>query len=181
MSKKRSSKTRHPNRYHPSFAPNDDSDWNTRRSCSSISHSYHHKCSRCGSKDHGAQNCSQTQKESLSHRMKLNCGTFVSWRDDFTIFHRSHCYGNISMILLTSASPPPLPPVHPRPYYEHYIETLAQRRQDLRRKLLTLQPAFPSNVPAHPLVIIDFKLIRGCNPQEIDKPWEAATKLVFWW
>ena len=124
----------------PSFSPSDDSDWNTRRSCSSISHSYHHKCSRCGSKDHGAQNCPQTQKESLSHRMKLNCGTFVSWRDDFTIFHRSHCYGNISMILLTSASPPPLPPVHPRPYYEHYIETLAQRRQDLRRKLLTLQP-----------------------------------------
>lgn len=41
-------------------------------------------------------------------------------------------------------------------------------------------PAFPSDIPTHPLLIIDFELIQLRNPQEIDKLWEAATKLGFW-
>lgn len=41
-------------------------------------------------------------------------------------------------------------------------------------------PAFPTDIPTHPLLIIDFELIQERNPQEIDKLWEAATKLGFW-
>lgn len=41
-------------------------------------------------------------------------------------------------------------------------------------------PAFPSDIPTHPLVIVDFELICERNRQEIDKLWEAATKIGFW-
>ena len=41
-------------------------------------------------------------------------------------------------------------------------------------------PAFPTDIPTHPLLIIDFELIQERNLQEIDKLWEAATKLGFW-
>ncbi|KAG6908557.1 hypothetical protein DXG01_004190 [Tephrocybe rancida] len=37
------------------------------------------------------------------------------------------------------------------------------------------------NVPTHPLLIIDYHLILAHDPGEIDKLWEAATKLGFWY
>ncbi|KAF5352832.1 hypothetical protein D9756_006288 [Leucocoprinus leucothites] len=42
-------------------------------------------------------------------------------------------------------------------------------------------PPFPNDVPTHPLLIIDYTLLRARNPQEIDRLWEAATKLGFWY
>jgi len=42
-------------------------------------------------------------------------------------------------------------------------------------------PPFPDDIPTHPLVIIDFALLRERNPQEVDRLWEAATKLGFWY
>jgi len=42
-------------------------------------------------------------------------------------------------------------------------------------------PPFPEDVPTHPLLIIDFALLKERDPQEIDRLWEAATKLGFWY
>lgn len=42
-------------------------------------------------------------------------------------------------------------------------------------------PAFPSDIPTHPLLTIDFELIKERNPQEIDNLWQAATKIGFWY
>lgn len=44
---------------------------------------------------------------------------------------------------------------------------------------LTLPP-FPDNVPTHPLLVIDFNLIKAGDENEIDRLWEAATGLGFW-
>lgn len=44
---------------------------------------------------------------------------------------------------------------------------------------LTLPP-FPDNVPTHPLLVIDYELMKAENQQEVDKLWEAATGLGFW-
>jgi len=41
-------------------------------------------------------------------------------------------------------------------------------------------PPFPSDVPTHPLLIIDYELIKKRDKSEIDRLWEAATKLGFW-
>lgn len=41
-------------------------------------------------------------------------------------------------------------------------------------------PPFPDNVPTHPLLVIDFALLKAGDPQEIERLWEAATKLGFW-
>lgn len=41
-------------------------------------------------------------------------------------------------------------------------------------------PAFPEDIPTHPLLVIDYSLIVSRDPQEIDRLWEAATKLGFW-
>ncbi|KAG5335519.1 hypothetical protein C0989_001181, partial [Termitomyces sp. Mn162] len=43
---------------------------------------------------------------------------------------------------------------------------------------LTL-PAFPEDVPTHPLLIIDYQLISARDSHEIDRLWEAATQLGF--
>ncbi|KAF9449729.1 Clavaminate synthase-like protein, partial [Macrolepiota fuliginosa MF-IS2] len=42
-------------------------------------------------------------------------------------------------------------------------------------------PSFPDDVPTHPLLIIDFSLLKAGDPQEIDRLWEAATRLGFWY
>lgn len=42
-------------------------------------------------------------------------------------------------------------------------------------------PPFPSDVPIHPLLIIDYELIEKRDKSEIDRLWEAATKLGFWY
>ena len=44
---------------------------------------------------------------------------------------------------------------------------------------LTLPP-FPDDVPTHPLLVVDFELIKIRDPEEIDKLWKAATSLGFW-
>ena len=42
-------------------------------------------------------------------------------------------------------------------------------------------PPFPADIPTHPLLIIDYKLIKARDPVEIDRLWDAATKLGFWY
>ncbi|KAF5352831.1 hypothetical protein D9756_006287 [Leucocoprinus leucothites] len=42
-------------------------------------------------------------------------------------------------------------------------------------------PPFPDDVPTHPLLVIDYALLKSRDPQEIDRLWEAATKLGFWY
>lgn len=41
-------------------------------------------------------------------------------------------------------------------------------------------PPFPEDVPTHPLLVIDYQLVTQKDSSEIDKLWEAATKLGFW-
>lgn len=41
-------------------------------------------------------------------------------------------------------------------------------------------PPFPDNVPIHPLLVIDYTLLKAQDQQEIDRLWEAATKIGFW-
>ncbi|KAF9243098.1 hypothetical protein BU15DRAFT_86517 [Melanogaster broomeanus] len=45
----------------------------------------------------------------------------------------------------------------------------------------TTLPPFPSDVPTHPLLIIDFELIKAGDPVEIDRLWGAATTIGFWY
>lgn len=42
-------------------------------------------------------------------------------------------------------------------------------------------PSFPDDVPTVPLLIIDYGLIKSKDETEIDRLWEAATKLGFWY
>jgi len=42
-------------------------------------------------------------------------------------------------------------------------------------------PPFPDDVPTHPLLIIDYELIKARDSHEIDRLWEASTKLGFWY
>lgn len=42
-------------------------------------------------------------------------------------------------------------------------------------------PLFPDDVPTVPLLIIDYSLIKVKDANEIDRLWEAATKLGFWY
>ncbi|KAG5652862.1 hypothetical protein H0H81_003361 [Sphagnurus paluster] len=42
-------------------------------------------------------------------------------------------------------------------------------------------PAFPDNVPTHLLLVIDYDLLKARDEAEIDRLWEAATKLGFWY
>ena len=41
-------------------------------------------------------------------------------------------------------------------------------------------PPFPDNVPAHPLLVVDYELLQAGDRAEIDKLWKAATELGFW-
>ncbi|KAF8838707.1 Clavaminate synthase-like protein, partial [Paxillus ammoniavirescens] len=45
----------------------------------------------------------------------------------------------------------------------------------------TILPPFPGDVPAHPLLIIDYGLIKAGDPVEIGRLWEAATTIGFWY
>lgn len=44
----------------------------------------------------------------------------------------------------------------------------------------TTLPPFPDDVQTHPLLIIDYELIKAGDREEIDRLWEAATMLGFW-
>lgn len=41
-------------------------------------------------------------------------------------------------------------------------------------------PPFPDNVPTHPLLVIDYALLKARDKQEMDRLWEAATNIGFW-
>jgi len=45
----------------------------------------------------------------------------------------------------------------------------------------TTLPPFPNSVRTHPLLIIDFDLLRAGDAAEIDRLWEAATSIGFWY
>ncbi|KAI0763141.1 Clavaminate synthase-like protein [Irpex lacteus] len=45
----------------------------------------------------------------------------------------------------------------------------------------TIFPAFPNSVPTHPLLVIDYELIKAKDEQEIRRLWDAATMLGFWY
>ncbi|KAL5485846.1 hypothetical protein ACEPAI_6888 [Sanghuangporus weigelae] len=45
---------------------------------------------------------------------------------------------------------------------------------------LTLPP-FPDNLPTHPLLVIDYELLKNGDSEEIEKLWKAATELGFWY
>ncbi|TFK62217.1 Clavaminate synthase-like protein [Pluteus cervinus] len=42
-------------------------------------------------------------------------------------------------------------------------------------------PPFPTNVPTHPLLVIDYELLKRHDEKEIERLWEAGTKLGFWY
>ncbi|KAF7790904.1 hypothetical protein EIP86_001862 [Pleurotus ostreatoroseus] len=42
-------------------------------------------------------------------------------------------------------------------------------------------PPFPEDVPTHPLLVIDYQLLKSGDANEINRLWEAATTLGFWY
>lgn len=46
---------------------------------------------------------------------------------------------------------------------------------------LTSSVPFPDDVPTHPLLVIDYSLIQANDPEELDRLWQAATQLGFWY
>ena len=44
---------------------------------------------------------------------------------------------------------------------------------------LTLPP-FPDDIPTHPLLVVDYGLLKAGDPDEIEKLWKASTELGFW-
>ncbi|KAI0352453.1 Clavaminate synthase-like protein [Trametes cingulata] len=46
---------------------------------------------------------------------------------------------------------------------------------------LTTFPPFPEEVPTHPLLIIDYQLVKAGDAEEVEKLWKAATQLGFWY
>lgn len=71
-------------------------------------------------------------------------------------------------------------------YHALLIQTLVQWYRDISisHPFLAMPnvtiPAFPNDVPAHPLLIVDYDLIKASDEDEIDKLWKAATELGFW-
>ena len=44
---------------------------------------------------------------------------------------------------------------------------------------LTLPP-FPDDIPTHPLLVVDYELLKAGDSDEIEKLWKASTELGFW-
>ncbi|KAI0751880.1 Clavaminate synthase-like protein [Daedaleopsis nitida] len=42
-------------------------------------------------------------------------------------------------------------------------------------------PPFPDDIPTHPLLVIDYRLLQNGDVAQIDKLWKAATGLGFWY
>ncbi|KAI0773525.1 hypothetical protein C8Q74DRAFT_1265044 [Fomes fomentarius] len=40
---------------------------------------------------------------------------------------------------------------------------------------------FPANIPTHPLLAIDYELLKAHDNEEVTKLWEAATELGSWY
>ena len=45
---------------------------------------------------------------------------------------------------------------------------------------ITTYPPFPTDVPTHPLLIVDYQLLLQNDQDEVNKLWKAATELGFW-
>ncbi|KAJ6609556.1 hypothetical protein B0H10DRAFT_2063844 [Mycena sp. CBHHK59/15] len=45
----------------------------------------------------------------------------------------------------------------------------------------TAFPPFPDDIPTHPLLVIDYELIKAGDAAEIDRLWTAGTQLGFWY
>lgn len=45
---------------------------------------------------------------------------------------------------------------------------------------ITTFPPFPTDVPTHPLLIVDYQLLLKNDEDEVNKLWKAATELGFW-
>ena len=45
---------------------------------------------------------------------------------------------------------------------------------------LTSIPPFPQDVPTHPLLVVDYQLVKAEDVNEVNKLWKAATELGFW-
>ncbi|TCD62168.1 hypothetical protein EIP91_007274 [Steccherinum ochraceum] len=46
---------------------------------------------------------------------------------------------------------------------------------------ITALPPFPTDVPTHPLLIVDYQLLVQNDEDEVNKLWKAATELGFWY
>ncbi|KAJ3877712.1 hypothetical protein F5051DRAFT_490717 [Lentinula edodes] len=46
---------------------------------------------------------------------------------------------------------------------------------------VTAYPEFPTNIPTHPLLVIDYELVKNGDEKEKDVLWKAATTLGFWY
>jgi hypothetical protein len=44
----------------------------------------------------------------------------------------------------------------------------------------SIQAPFPDNVPTHPLIVVDFALLKAGDEEEAQKLWKASTELGFW-
>ena len=77
------------------------------------------------------------------------------------------------------------PKIHPSKscYQHHYIlykgEVFWPDHGSYTHPPHTLPP-FPDDVPTHPLLVVDYALLKARDQQEIDRLWEAATKIGFW-
>ena len=45
---------------------------------------------------------------------------------------------------------------------------------------LTNFPVFPQDVPTHPLLVVDYELLKAGDESEMERLWKAATELGFW-
>ena len=45
---------------------------------------------------------------------------------------------------------------------------------------VTAFPPFPENVPTHPLLVVDYQLLKANDQNEMAKLLKAATELGFW-
>ncbi|KAI9566319.1 hypothetical protein HD554DRAFT_2277855 [Boletus coccyginus] len=45
----------------------------------------------------------------------------------------------------------------------------------------TALPPFPTDVRTHPLLVVDFALLKAGNSTELDRLWKAATSIGFWY
>lgn len=63
-------------------------------------------------------------------------------------------------------------PDHRIQFYLYFTQTLPMPGLSL--------PPFPDSVPTHPLLVVDYDLIKKGDEQECEKLWKAATGLGFW-
>lgn len=45
---------------------------------------------------------------------------------------------------------------------------------------LTTSIPFPNDLPTHPLLVVDYNLVKANDERELNKLWQAATQLGFW-